>query len=591
MTHTGRSFFVLLVLLLHTNAFIPVQSRLLFPRELSVLSSSSYEVANDPPTTLKRQPTVRSSETDTSATLQSVLQVRGGSDKLLPEVPPPQPTFHQFRTFALPCLGLWVAQPLLSLVDTAFVGLSGDSASSARQLAALGPATTFFDGATFLFAFLNVATTNLYSSARAQAGEQSDRAESVVRTASRVAVRCGFAIMAWLLLFSRPLLALYIGEQAAQTPGLLDSAVDYVKIRALSMPTSLLLGVIQAACLGAQDSVTPLIAIVYSTLVNVLGDFLLVRVHGLGLRGAAIATLFAQWVATWALLGPARRRLVRDQNLGVFQVSPPPSKGTVNSKSFLGFAAPVLTLILGKLAAFGFLTNSAAGVPGQPTPLAAHQIILSLFFFVSPFLEVISQTAQTFIPPFLAPLNDYIQRRQVQNPDYNPSVDPTANAWRASAFRVGTALLKLGLGSGIVVASLATLVPALGGSILTSNSAVQEAVKPLAKFLWFGAALTAPVAVSEGILLARRELKFLAFVYVASTALLPPALLQVKRTGGNVEQIWGCFALFQLFRALCFVGRIWIGPLRRHLMKSFSVPGSATRGNAVRKTGSQEAQR
>lgn len=30
-----------------------------------------------------------------------------------------------------------------------------------------------------------------------------------------------------------------LGEEAASTPGLLDSAVDYVKIRAFSMPTSL----------------------------------------------------------------------------------------------------------------------------------------------------------------------------------------------------------------------------------------------------------------------------------------------------------------------------------------------------------------
>ena len=78
------------------------------------------------------------------------------------------------------------------------------------------------------------------------------------------------------------------------TPGLLDSAVDYVNIRALSMPTSLLLGVVQAACLGAKDSVTPLIAIVYSTIVNVVGDFVLVNRLGMGLRGAAIATTFAQ---------------------------------------------------------------------------------------------------------------------------------------------------------------------------------------------------------------------------------------------------------------------------------------------------------
>jgi hypothetical protein len=137
---------------------------------------------------------------------------RGGAVQMAK--PPPTPSLTDFRKFALPCLGLWVAQPLLSLVDTVFVGLSGDAATSASQLAALGPATTFFDGATYLFAFLNVATTNLYSSARAQRGEQSDKAESVVRTASRVAMRCGIGLFFFLMAFSRPLMAIYIGKRS-----------------------------------------------------------------------------------------------------------------------------------------------------------------------------------------------------------------------------------------------------------------------------------------------------------------------------------------------------------------------------------------
>jgi hypothetical protein len=136
---------------------------------------------------------------------------RGGSS-VLKDKPPAQPTWKDYRKFAIPCLALWVASPLLSLVDTSFVGLSAGAAESATQLAALGPATTFFDGATYLFAFLNVATTNLYSSAIAQKGEASDQAEAVVTTASRVALRCGIGIMLFLWAFARPLLALYIGS-------------------------------------------------------------------------------------------------------------------------------------------------------------------------------------------------------------------------------------------------------------------------------------------------------------------------------------------------------------------------------------------
>ena len=328
------------------------------------------------------------------------------------------------------------------------------------------------------------------------------------------------------------------------------------------MPTSLLLGVVQAALLGAKDSVTPLIAILYSTVVNLVGDFLLVRVAGMGLRGAAIATLFAQWAATYALLGPARKRLVRDRSLGLWKkkklVNGAGAKekngDLVNSKSFLGFAAPVLTLILGKLAAFGFMTHIAAAVPGQPTPLASHQIILSLFFFVSPFMEVISQTAQTFVPPYLAPVDEY-----VTSSDEKTIQDDIVKPWLDSAFSLGNNLLKLGFISATVVASLASLIPAFFGGMLTSDPSVKNAVKPLAKYLWAGAFLTAPVAVSEGLLLARRELKYLAGVYVLSTALLPKALLRIKNTGGSVEQVWACFAVFQLCRAGFFAGRIWSG--------------------------------
>lgn len=470
--------------------------------------------------------------------------LRGGA------TPPPLPTMAQYIKFALPCLGLWVAQPLLSLVDTSFVGLSGGGEGSARQLAALGPATTFFDGATYLFAFLNVATTNLYSSAKAEKGLRSEKAESVVRTSSRVALRCGFGIMTFLLCFSRPLLELYMGSQAAATPGLLDSATDYVKIRALSMPTSLLLGVLQASLLGAQDSVTPLVAIVYCTVVNVVFDFILVNRVGWGLQGAAIATTLAQWSATAALIPAAKNKLLKNHKLELWKVKTKQGKDGVTGRAFLGFAAPVLTLILGKLAAYGFMTNTAAGVPGQPIPLAAHQIILSLLFACAPFLEVLSQTAQTFLPQYLAPA------RSLEG--------EAAEPWIAAGQKVATSLLRMSILIAGGVASLAALVPAYFGNIITTDKTVQQAIRPIAKYLWYGAFIWAPIAVSEGVLLGRLQLGFLAGIYLLSTALLPPALLQIKFRGGSVEHVWAAFCVFQTFRALTFAGRIWGGyALRR----------------------------
>ena len=340
------------------------------------------------------------------------------------------------------------------------------------------------------------------------------------------------------------------GPEAAASPGLLDAAHEYVKIRALSMPTSLLGGVLQAALLGAKDSVTPLVSILYSTIVNVVGDYLLVTRYRMGLKGAAIATLVAQLAGTVAMIPAARKKLLsKGSSLGLLPrwiTNGTPDE--IDSRTFLKFAAPVLTLILGKISAFGFMTNAAAGLPGQPVTLAAHQIALSLFFFASPFMEVISQTAQTFLPAY-----GVLPEARAGG----DSADP--REWREASNRLVLRLEGIGLLAGIVIASVVGSIVAFFPGVVTKDAAVQAAARPLASILAAGILLTAPVAVSEGTLIARKELSYLAGVYLLSTALLPPVLRRIRAGGGPVSQVWICFALFQLFRSSCFAGRLLMG--------------------------------
>lgn len=312
------------------------------------------------------------------------------------------------------------------------------------------------------------------------------------------------------------------------------------------MPTSLIGGVLQAALLGAKDSVTPMVSILYSTIVNVIGDYLLVTRYHMGLKGAAIATLVAQWAGTVAMIGPSRRKLLsKGSSLGLLpRWITKNSRDEINSRVFLKFAAPVLTLILGKIACFAFMTNSAAGLPNQPVTLAAHQIALSLFFFASPFMEVISQTAQTYLPQYLV-LPDLMKGKTVN-----------AQEWKDASNRLILRLEKVGLLAGVAVASVVASIVAFYPGIVTKDLAVQAAAKPLALTLAAGAFLTAPVAVSEGALIARKELSYLAGVYFISTALLPPVLRKIRSGGGPVSQVWVCFALFQLFRSSFFAGRL-----------------------------------
>jgi len=98
----------------------------------------------------------------------------------------------------------------------------------------------------------------------------------------------------------------------------------------------------------------------------------------------------------------------------------------------------VLTLIFGKIAAFGVMAHVAAALPKEAT-LASHQNILSLFFFVSPFLEVISQTSQAFLPQFYAILT---------NAEYTESV-----------YKVANKLLSIGILMELIMADLETSIP------------------------------------------------------------------------------------------------------------------------------------
>lgn len=479
-------------------------------------------------------PTTKQTPFDNLRGGAAALKASNNENEISSMSPPPQPSLTDVFNFALPCLGLWISGPLLSLVDTASVGLTAKPGLGAFELGALGPATTFIDGSTYLFAFLNVATTNLYASALAKNAGNAEKAkqatDAVVRTAAKISLICGFAIMALLFLKGKFLLSLYVGDASKH---ILEPATEYVHIRALSMPTSLLAGVLQASLLGAKDSVTPLVAVLASTLVNVFGDGFLVVVMKWGTAGAAIATTLAQWAGTAALWGPARNKLLTKST------PQQRAENKVTSKVFLRFAAPVLTLILGKIAAFGMMTHVAAALPGEAA-LASHQIILSLFFFLSPFLEVISQTAQTFLPQY------YVESSQ---------------EFFKEAQKLAARLLKLGVSIGAVIALLAASIPQFFPFILTNDPLVQASVKPLALPLFLGGLLTAPVAVSEGVLLARRELKYLAGVYIISTIAFPFGLFKLKYSGGPVSNVWFGFVFFQMFRAACFTGKLWGRPL------------------------------
>ena len=458
---------------------------------------------------------------------------------------PQPPSTAQIRAFAVPALALWLQGPLLSLIDTSAVGLTAVAGSGASQLAALGPATTFCDGVSYLFAFLNVATTNLVSTAQARVdaasgggdAEVQASVEQVVQSTARVAVACGALGFAVFGLNARRLLELYVG---GVDPNQLALSSRYIRIRTLVLPAALLGNALQAASLGAKDSVTPLLAGAVAAVANVLGDAVCVVWLRKGVLGAALATAASQLAGTLCLVRSARRKLVPTSGLGLDLrgmtrgttrgITRVVTRGMARNNDaldlapglapslapglaeILRFAAPVLTLILGKIAAFGFMTHVAASL-GEVS-LASHQIVLTLFFCFSPALEVLSQTAQAFLPRYEPPFTDeedapaaILASNASSSPpgrsDPNPNPDPNPNrnpaAWRTASNQLGARLLRLGCLASAACAAAALLLPLHAVSLLTKEAAVAAAVRPLAGPFALSVLLTGPVCAGEGV--------------------------------------------------------------------------------------------
>lgn len=76
----------------------------------------------------------------------------------------------------------------------------------------------------------------------------------------------------------------------------------YSRVRILGAPASIAAMVLQAACLGARDSVTPLGVVLVASALNAGGDWLTVCRLGMGVFGAGAATAAAE-VVSMVLLG------------------------------------------------------------------------------------------------------------------------------------------------------------------------------------------------------------------------------------------------------------------------------------------------
>lgn len=99
----------------------------------------------------------------------------------------------------------------------------------------------------------------------------------------------------------------YILNGLGVRPEVYESAMTYIRIRQLFCPLVLVCSIAQSAHLASKDVYTPLKLVILSGCINCLGDMLLVGKLGLGVAGAAWATVASQFALVGGLLLSLRR--------------------------------------------------------------------------------------------------------------------------------------------------------------------------------------------------------------------------------------------------------------------------------------------
>lgn len=272
---------------------------------------------------------------------------------------------------ALPALGVLAANPLYLLLDTAVVGRLGTA-----ELAALAAGTAVQSTVTTQLTFLSYGTT-ARSSRLYGAGRRGDAVAEGVQ-ASWVAILVGLGLASIIWLFAEPIA--YALTQNHETSA---DAARWMHVAAIAIPLTLLIMAGNGWMRGVQNTRLPLVL----TLCGLVPGAILLPllVHQFGLVGSAVANVIGMGITATLFVGA----LVKEHRGA--DTGWRPQWNVIGQQLLLG-----RDLIL-RSASFQISLLAATAVAGRfgVFALAAHQILLQLWNFLSLVLDSLAIAAQT----------------------------------------------------------------------------------------------------------------------------------------------------------------------------------------------------
>ena len=269
-----------------------------------------------------------------------------------------------------------ISVPLMGLADTAMLG----HLDNAIYLGAVAIGSNIIALLYWMCAFLRMGTTSV--TAQASGAGSSQRIMLHLSQNAMLALVLGALLMMLQTLLIPAAIALMGPQQ-----GLADLALSYCSLRIYSAPAVLLTFVATGWLLGLGKPKIPLLITVSSNVLNIGLDYLFIVVWQWDVRGAAWATLIAEYVACLSAL-LAIVLVTKQQGWRIqrwFEWA--------SLKASLNLSADLFVRTLILLFAFNFFNAQSARLGTDV--LAANAILFQFTLFVSFFLDGYALAAET----------------------------------------------------------------------------------------------------------------------------------------------------------------------------------------------------
>jgi len=417
--------------------------------------------------------------------------------------------------FAIPALGTLATDPLVSLIDTAFVGRLGT-----EPLAALGVNAGIFSMAFLVFSFLAYGTTPLVASAVGRG--QRREAGRVVLAALALSVGLGVVAVTTLWALAGPIV-----DIMGASGSLRQVTLTYLEIRLWAAPAVLLVTAGHGAFRGYGDARTPLYVTLALNLVNLVLDPILIFGLGMGIAGAAWATVAAQWTGALVflvlLLGTRREAL----QIPLAR----PRLEDIQRLATVGSTLSVRTFAL----VFTLSTTTALATRMGEHLVAAHQVATQLWLLFALLIDAFALTGQSLVAENLGAGRPAVAR----------AISDRLLQW---GLALGV-LLTVGLWAG---GPMWIWLFDLTGAVSTELMAVLPIVALMQP-------LNALVFVWDGVFMGARAFSYLAGTMVISAALTLASLAVAWHLGAGLPGIWVCMGLLICLRGVTQAARYY-GP-------------------------------